>query len=223
MQNLPDPSHHLRIAEIFASIQGESLFAGLPCAFVRLAGCDLRCAWCDTTWARTLDAGTSLALREVTSRVAALGLPLVEVTGGEPLQQPGCVPLLCALLDRRLRVLLETSGAEDVSPVPPGVHVVMDLKAPGSGQAHRNRWENLDVLGEDAEIKIVLSDQRDYDWAREQLESRGIGTRWPVLLSPVPGLLQPQDLAAWMLADRLAARLQLQLHKLLWPAESRGV
>jgi 7-carboxy-7-deazaguanine synthase len=156
-------------------------------------------------------------------RVRAFGLPLVEVTGGEPLQQPGCGLLLAALLEEGLRVLLETSGAEDVGRVPAGVHVVMDLKAPSSGQSHRMRWENLDVLGTDAEIKIVLADRRDYDWARQVMADRDLARRWPVLLSPIPGRLDPAELAAWMLADRLDARLQLQLHKLLWPEEARGV
>lgn len=162
-------------------------------------------------------------LDAVLARVLASRLPLVEVTGGEPLQQPGCVPLLKALLARGLRVLLETSGAEDVGPVPPGVHVIIDLKAPGSGVGHRTRWENLDVLGGDAELKIVLADRRDYAWAREILTSRELARRWPVLLSPIPGRLDPAELAAWMLADRLDARLQLQLHKVLWPGEERGV
>jgi 7-carboxy-7-deazaguanine synthase len=218
----PSPAS-LRIAEIFASLQGEGLFAGCPCAFVRLAGCDLGCAWCDTAWAQPGEAGEPMDLAAVVARVRAFGLPLAEVTGGEPLEQPGCAALLAALLAEGLRVLLETNGAQDVGRVPAGVHVVLDLKAPSSGQVQRMRWENLEILGADAEIKLVLADRRDYLWAREIIADRGLTRRWPVLLSPILGRLDPAALAAWMLADRLDARLQLQLHKILWPGVERGV
>ena len=213
----------LQIAEIFASIQGESLAAGRPCAFVRLAGCPLRCAWCDTAWAQDPGAGERLALSEILARIAAFGLPLVEVTGGEPLAQDGCTALLCALHERGWEVLLETSGALDTAGVPRGVRVIMDLKAPSSGQVARMRWENLAALGPDAQIKIALADRADYDWACARMAEHDLGRRWPVLLSPIPGRLDPAALAAWMVGDRLPARLQIQLHKLLWPGAERGV
>ncbi len=213
----------LYVAEIFASIQGESTFAGLPCSFVRLAGCDLRCSWCDTAWAWDQAAGEPLSLDRILDRIAVHGLDTVEVTGGEPLAQAGVVPLLSALLEAGYLVLLETSGARDIRPVPPGVKVVLDLKAPGSGQAHHIRWNNLEALRPDGQIKLVLADKEDYEWARRQIRERDLAARWPVLLSPVPGLLAPRDLAGWMVADRLQARLQLQLHKWIWPADARGV
>jgi 7-carboxy-7-deazaguanine synthase len=219
---LHDPST-LRVAELFASIQGESGFAGMPCSFVRLAGCDLRCSWCDTAWARSPQAGTPMGIDAILARLEAFGLPLVELTGGEPLQQPGAIPLLEAMLDAGYRVLLETSGAEDITPVPAGVHIVLDLKAPGSGQLHRMRWEMLERLPASAEIKLVLADRADYDWAITTMRTHRLDERWPVLLSPVGERLSPRDLAAWMVADRTRARLQLQLHKQIWDPEARGV
>ena len=213
----------LHVAEIFASIQGESTYAGLPCSFVRLAGCDLRCSWCDTAWAWDQAAGEALTLREVLERVARFGLPTVEVTGGEPLAQPAAIPLLRSLLDGGHQVLLETSGSRDIRHVPDGVKVVLDVKAPGSGQAQHIRWENLNSLRSDGQIKLVLAGRDDYEWACRQIQERDLTDRWPVLFSPVPGLLAPRELAGWMVADRLSVRLQLQLHKWIWPRDARGV
>jgi 7-carboxy-7-deazaguanine synthase len=219
----PAASQPLRVAELFPSIQGESSFAGLPCSFVRLSGCDLRCSWCDTTWARDPAAGETMHIDRILARLEVFGLPLVELTGGEPLQQAGAVPLLQALLDEGYQVLLETSGAEDIRPVPAGVHIVLDLKAPASGQLHRMRWDVLDALPASAEIKLVLADRGDYDWAREIMENHHLADRWPVQLSPVGDRLPPRELAAWMVADRVPARLQLQLHKYIWDPDTRGV
>src|SRR4051794_4960809 len=162
----------LVVHEIYASIQGESTFAGLPCTFVRLTGCNLRCTWCDT--AQAFYGGTRMARGDVLSRALALGTPLVELTGGEPLLQPGVIPLMAELCDAGRRVLVETSGEADVSKVDPRVHKIMDLKAPGSGECHRNRWDNLGHLTARDEIKFVLQDRTDYEWMRETIGARGL-------------------------------------------------
>ncbi len=207
----------LRVTEIFASIQGEGLGTGRPTTFVRLTGCPLRCRWCDTAYA--FEGGRRMSLEEVLAEVEARGLPEVTVTGGEPLAQRGCLPLLEALCDRGYRVGLETSGALDVSAVDPRVVKVMDLKAPGSGEAARNRLENLERLRHPDQLKLVLADRADYEWARTLIRERRPQERCEVLLSPVHGELDPRELAEWMLEDRLPARLQIQLHKLLWGDE----
>lgn len=214
---------HLRVAELFASIQGESSFAGQPCSFVRLAGCDLRCSWCDTSWAWSPTAGTPMSIPQVLSALAEHELRLVEITGGEPLQQQGSPALLQALVDAGYQVLLETSGACDIGAVPPGVHIILDLKAPGSGQLERMLWGNLDILPPSAEVKLVLADRGDYEWAKGIMAQHHLAQRWPVLLSPVGVRLPAAELAAWMVADRSPARLQLQLHKHIWSPETRGV
>ncbi len=211
----------LRVIEIFSSIQGESHWAGYPCTFVRLAGCNLDCAYCDTRYAR--EGGTEMPLAEILAAVHAQGQGTVEVTGGEPLLQSGTPALLEALLETGCRVLLETNGSLPLDPVPKGVHVVMDLKAPGSGMVERNLWENLGKLGPSDEVKIVCRDRRDYDWAVETVRGRGLEGHVRVSLSPVWGELDPAQLAGWMLRDRLDARLQIQLHRVLWPARDRGV
>ncbi len=211
----------LQVSEIFSSIQGESHWAGYPCTFVRLAGCNLDCAYCDTRYAR--QGGTPMPLEEVLRAVAREGLGTVEVTGGEPLVQPGTPALLEALLEEGRRVLLETNGSLPLDPVPPGVHVIMDLKTPGSGMADRNRWENLSALRPTDEVKIVCRDRADYAWAVEVIRTRGLAGRVKVSLSPVWGRLDPALLAGWMLDDRLDVRLQVQLHRILWPGRDRGV
>jgi len=207
----------LRVTEIFASVQGEGLGSGRPTTFVRLTGCPLRCRWCDTAYA--FEGGRWMSLEEVLAEVEARGLPEVTVTGGEPLAQRGCLPLLEALCDRGYRVGLETSGALDVGAVDPRVVKVMDLKAPGSGEAARNRLENLERLRHPDQLKLVLADRADYEWARALIREHRPHERCEVLLSPVHGELEPRELAEWMLADRLPARLQIQLHKLLWGDE----
>ncbi len=216
---MSDDDARVRVTEIFPSIQGESTRAGLPSVFVRLTGCPLRCRWCDTRYA--FSGGMPLTVAECVARVHAHDVGSVCVTGGEPLAQPGCLPLLAALCDAGFSVSLETSGAMDISRVDPRVSRIMDLKAPGSGEAHRNRWENLECLKRGDEIKIVLEGEADYRWARETIERHRLAQRCEVLLSPVHGALPLRTLAEWILRDRLPVRLQVQLHKLIW-GEVRG-
>lgn len=204
----------LRITEVFLSIQGESTQAGRPCVFIRLTGCDLRCVWCDTEYA--FEGGEQATIEQVLDRVASFGCPLVEVTGGEPLLQQDCIPLMKALLARGHEVMLETGGHRSVEEVPTGVRRILDVKCPGSGESHRNHPENLDRLTPRDEVKFVLADRTDYEWARAFVRDRRLHERCPVLFSPVWQRLDPKDLAEWILADRLAVRLQLQVHKLLW-------
>lgn len=204
----------LRLTEIFLSIQGESTRVGLPTVFVRLTGCPLRCSWCDTDYA--FSGGEATTVAAVLERVAALGCDTVCVTGGEPLAQRGCLALLTALCDAGYSVSLETSGALDIAAVDPRVSRIMDLKAPGSGEADKNRWDNLAHLTGRDELKIVLRDRADYEWARDAILGHDLAARCPVLLSPVAGALVPAQLAEWILADHLPVRLQVQLHKILW-------
>jgi 7-carboxy-7-deazaguanine synthase len=212
----------LVVHEIYKSVQGESTFVGVPCAFVRLTGCNLRCAWCDTPQA--FYKGTRKKRSEVLAEALALGTPLVELTGGEPLLQPGAIPLLRELCDAGRTVLLETSGEADVSRVDARVHKIMDLKAPGSGESHRNRWENLEHLTARDEIKFVLAGRQDYDWMRAVIRDRDLSTCGATLLaSSVWGKLAPKDLVAWVLEDALPVRVQVQLHKVIWGAEAQGV
>jgi len=212
----------IRIHEIYESIQGESTFAGLPCTFVRLSRCNLRCRWCDTPQA--FEGGTQLPRAEVLEKALSFGTPLVELTGGEPLLQPGAIPLLQELCDSGRTVLLETSGERDISGVDPRVHRIMDLKAPGSDESHRNRWENIEHLTQRDEVKVVLSDRADYDWAKAVIEEHDLASRVnAVLLSCVWGELDPKDLVQWVLEDRLPVRVQMQMHKLIWDADAQGV
>ena len=212
----------IRIHEIYESIQGESTFAGLPCTFVRLSRCNLRCRWCDTPQA--FEGGTQLPRADVLKQALSFGTPLVELTGGEPLLQPGAIPLLQELCDSGCTVLLETSGERDISGVDPRVHRIMDLKAPGSDESHRNRWENIEHLTQRDEVKVVLSDRADYDWAKAVIQEHDLASRVnAVLLSCVWGELDPKDLVQWVLEDRLPVRVQMQMHKLIWDADTQGV
>ena len=204
----------LRVTEIFHSIQGESTFAGRPCVFVRLTGCQMRCRWCDTEYA--FHGGAWRSRAEVLDAVAAFECPLVEVTGGEPLLQPGTPSLLAALCDRGHEVLLETGGGLDIGGLDPRVRRIVDVKCPGSGEAANNRWENLDLLRPTDEVKLVVADEADYLWARRIVEEHRLARRCPVLVSPVAGELEPRRLAEWILRDRLPVRLQIQVHKVLW-------
>ena len=204
----------LRLTEIFFSLQGETARAGLPTVFVRLTGCPLRCVWCDTTY--SFSGGEPATIDSILARVANYPARQVCVTGGEPLAQKECLPLLSALCDANYEVSLETSGALDIAGVDPRVARVMDLKAPDSGEGEKNRWENLDLLTPRDELKIVVASRADYEWARELLRAHRLDTRCPVLLSPAQGLVDPTALAEWILEDGLNVRFQLQLHKLLW-------
>jgi 7-carboxy-7-deazaguanine synthase len=209
------------IHEIYRSIQGESTFAGLPCVFVRLAVCDARCVWCDTPHA--FNQGSALDLQEVVERVKSHCCPLVEVTGGEPLLQEEVFSLMSRLADAGITVLLETSGAHDVSRVDPRVHIIMDLKCPDSGECAGNRWANLDLLKPTDQIKLVIASRSDFDWAAETIRSRNLDRRFVVLLSPVFAAVKPVELADWLLASGLQVRMQLQLHKHIWDPQARGV
>jgi 7-carboxy-7-deazaguanine synthase len=211
----------LRVNEIFHSIQGESRHAGRPCVFVRLTGCNLRCVWCDTAYA--FEEGEQHSVGEIVGRVEAFQTPYVLVTGGEPLAQEGVHDLITELLDRGHEVGVETGGSLDISGLDRRAMVVLDLKCPGSGMTTRNLWSNLDRLKPTDEIKFVVADRADYEWARAALREHRLAGRCGLLLSPVHGVLAPRDLAGWILADRLPVRLQLQLHKAIWPADMRGV
>ena len=204
----------LRITEVFYSLQGEASRVGLPTVFVRLTGCPLRCSWCDTTYSFT--GGEPATIASVLAEVAKYPARQVCVTGGEPLSQKECLPLLVALCDAGYDVSLETSGALDVSAVDPRVSRIMDLKAPDSGEVGRNLWSNLDCLNARDEIKIVIASRGDYEWARDVVRQRQIDRICPVLFSPAQGLIEAGSLADWILEDGLNVRFQLQLHKLLW-------
>jgi 7-carboxy-7-deazaguanine synthase len=210
----------LNVSELFHSIQGESSFAGLPCAFARLAGCNLRCSYCDTEYAR--EPGTDMPVAEVADRLCGFGCRQIEITGGEPLLQPGVPELARALLDRGRTVLVETNGTRDISMLPEGIIRVMDVKCPGSGESGRMDWDNAGRLRKSDEVKFVLSDERDYRWALDCIRSRRLEEAAAILLSPAAGKLAPARLAEWMLRDGVDARLQLQLHRILWPGQGRG-
>jgi len=204
----------LRISEIFFSLQGETSRAGLPTVFVRLTGCPLRCVWCDTEHA--FSGGHNLTLAEILGAVNKIGSRQVCVTGGEPLAQKNCLPLLTMLCDAGYDVSLETSGALDISGVDPRVSRIVDIKAPGSGESRKNRWRNIELLTPRDELKFVLKDRADYEWARALIVERRLDEICPLLFSPVQDVIEPQSLAEWILADQLQVRFQLQLHKLLW-------
>ncbi|HWQ34969.1 MAG TPA: radical SAM protein [Blastocatellia bacterium] len=218
-------THHpgMRITEIFYSIQGESSYAGLPCAFVRLTWCNLRCAWCDSEY--TFTGGTEMSVDEVLERVRGYGCRLVEVTGGEPLvQKRECTELVRRLCDEGFTVLVETGGSLDVSVLDSRAIKILDVKCPGSGEAHRNFWPNLERLNPQDEIKFVIADRADFDYALEVIEKYRLDQRAPfVLMSPVWGAVEWKDLAEWILQSGVRARLQLQMHKLIWGPDTKGV
>jgi 7-carboxy-7-deazaguanine synthase len=211
----------LQIREIYRSIQGESTFAGWPCTLVRTAGCDLRCVYCDEPDA--LGGGERLTIEQVLERVTALGTRLVEITGGEPLLQRSVPQLIERLLEDGHEVLVETGGHHDISPIDSRAHVIIDVKSPGSGMSGHNDLANLERLRAGDEVKLVLTDRLDYEWARRLIRDHGLEARVPVHLSPVHGCLEPRDLVQWILEDGLHARLNLQLHKLIWGPDARGV
>ena len=212
----------LTVNEIFHSIQGESSHAGRLCVFVRLTGCDLRCSWCDTPY--SFHEGRKMSVDEVVAAVEAHGSPLVEITGGEPLLQEDVYPLMDRLLASGRTVMLETGGHRPTLRVPAAVVKILDVKCPASGEAAKNDWSNLDRLEPRDEVKFVVQDRADYEFARDVIARHGLASRAAaVLISPVHGVLDPKTLSEWMLADRVAARLQLQLHKYIWPPTTRGV
>ena len=211
----------MRITEIFHSIQGESSYVGQPCVFVRLTGCPLRCTWCDTDYA--FYGGHECSIDEILAKVQTYGCRLVEVTGGEPLAQPESLSFMTRLCDAGYTVLLETSGSVDVASVDSRVHVILDVKCPGSGMTDRMHWPNLSKLTAKDEAKFVLADRADYDWAREILVRYDMANRCTVHFSPVFGSLDVRELAEWILADKLPVRFQLQMHKYIWAPDMRGV
>ena len=222
-----DRTRSVRVTEIFHSIQGESTWAGLPCTFVRLTGCPLRCVWCDTAYA--FHGGTRMDIDEVLAAVRARGCRLVEITGGEPLVQPGAATLARRLLEEGCTVLVETSGALDVSVLDPRVHRIMDLKCPGSGEEHRNLWSNLEHLTGGDEVKFVVDGTADFDWAADVIRRHGLdervrsGSLGALLVSPVWGLEEMEELAARILESGLPVRFQTQLHKHIWGPDRAGV
>jgi 7-carboxy-7-deazaguanine synthase len=211
----------LQVNEIFYSIQGESTFTGQPCVFVRLTGCNLRCRWCDTAYA--FYEGEMLTVEQVLERVRAYKCPLVEITGGEPLLQDEVHSLIDRLLLEGYEVLIETGGSLDVGRLDPRVVKIVDLKAPGSGMDRLNNLDNLRYLDQKDQVKFVVADRRDYEWAKQMMAEHALAEKAQVLLSPVFGELHPRELAEWILADRLPVRLQIQLHKYLWDPDQRGV
>src|SRR6267378_5601821 len=212
----------LTVNEIYLSVQGESTWAGLPCIFVRLTFCDLRCTYCDTAYA--FYKGTRISLSEIVEQVLAYKCPLVEITGGEPLLQKNVLPLMRELCDHGLTVLIETSGAHDISRVDPRVNRIMDLKTPSSGESHRNRLENITDLNRGDEVKFVIGSREDYLWAKAQIETFNLAERCgTVLFSPVFGKIEARSIVEWLLADKLPVRFQLQLHKFIWAPETKGV
>jgi 7-carboxy-7-deazaguanine synthase len=211
----------MRITEIYASVQGETQYAGLPCTLVRTTGCDLRCNYCDSAF--SFYGGSEMSLEAILAEVGRLGAPLVLLTGGEPLLQREIGVLAERLLAQGYRVMIETSGAHPVSALPPEVIRIVDVKTPASGESHRMRWDVLDGLRAQDAVKFVVADEADYRWAADLIRSRSLGGRTEVLLSPVHGRLDPKQLVGWILRDRLPARLNLQIHKYIWAPEARGV
>ena len=211
----------LRVTEIFYSIQGESTYAGQPCVFVRLTGCPLRCSWCDTTYA--FYGGKDMSLESVLKQVNSYACPLVEVTGGEPLAQPAAFPLITKLCDEKFEVLVETSGSIDITSVDSRAQIIMDIKCPGSEMEDRIHWGNLQHITAKDQIKFVISNRRDYDWAVDIVKRHHLTDRCPVLFSPTFASQDLRHMAEWILQDRLSVRFQVQLHKFIWGPEARGV
>lgn len=212
----------LTVNEIYLSVQGESTWAGLPCVFVRLTFCDLRCTYCDTEYA--FYEGKKREVDAIYQEVLDFDVPLVELTGGEPLLQKGSLPLMEKLCDAGKTVLIETSGAHDISGIDPRVHRIMDLKTPGSGESARNRLENIPHLTKRDEVKFVIGSREDYEWARDRVREYDLPARCgTVLFSPIFGRIEPRQIVEWILDDRLPVRFQLQMHKFIWEPRKRGV
>jgi 7-carboxy-7-deazaguanine synthase len=218
----PEREKSLSVNEIYYSIQGESTWAGRPCVFVRLAFCDLRCSYCDTEYA--FYEGKKQTLKEIVDTIATFRCPLVEITGGEPLLQKNVLALMSILADGGSTVLLETSGAHDISKIDARVHRIMDLKTPGSGEVEKNFWPNIDYLTLRDEVKFVMGSREDYEWSCDKVQRYGLTSRChAVLFSPIFGRIDPRQIVEWILADRLDVRFQLQMHKFIWSPAQRGV
>lgn len=212
----------MKVCEIFASIQGESSYVGLPCVFIRLSGCNLRCSYCDTSY--SYDEGTEISEEEIYKKIKNYGIGLIEITGGEPLLQSNAVlPFIDTLIKDGLKVLIETNGSLDIKSVNPQAVIIMDIKTPGSGMHERMLLENLDFIKKDDEIKFVLTNRKDYEWARKFIETYKLLNRCKVLFSPTYKLLPPNLLAHWIIEDKLPVRLNIQLHKYIFGEDLRGV
>lgn len=212
----------LRVIEVYPSVQGESTFAGVACVFVRLAGGNLRCTWCDSVF--TFTGGEHRSVDALVEEACSFGIPLIEVTGGEPLVHRNAIPLMQQLIDRGCTVLLETSGSRDIGDVPQAVHIILDLKPPDSGEERANLWSNIPKLRKKDEVKFVIASRRDFEWSRDKVREYALDTRvGAVLFSPVWGKVEPRVLVEWILADRVPVRFQLQMHKVVWPPDERGV
>lgn len=221
-RNIAAPAASLTITEIYKSVQGESTWVGLPCIFVRLTGCNLRCVWCDTEYA--FYGGKKMTVDEIVTECRALDCMVVEITGGEPLLQKHCGTLAQALLDRGFTVLCETSGALPIDRLPAEVIKIMDLKCPGSGEEEKNDWSNIDRLSPRDEVKFVIADRADYEWSRDVVRKYDLAARChQILFSPVFGPIEPKSMVEWILEDKLPVRFQLQLHKFVWPPDQKGV
>jgi 7-carboxy-7-deazaguanine synthase len=219
---MSDKAPTLTINEIYESIQGESTWAGLRCVFVRLTFCDLRCSYCDTEYA--FYKGEKRPVAAVLEEVLAMATPLVEITGGEPLLQKNVLPLMTALCDAGRTVLIETSGAHDISKIDSRVHRIMDLKTPGSGECARNLWSNIAHLNRGDEVKCVIGSREDYEWSRDRVREHDLENRCAtVLFSPIFGRIEPRQIVEWILEDKLAVRFQLQMHKFIWDPKQKGV
>ncbi|MDQ7787183.1 MAG: radical SAM protein [Thermodesulfovibrionales bacterium] len=211
----------MKVCEIFTSIQGESSYAGMPCTFIRMTGCNLRCTYCDTTYA--YEEGTELSVEEILSQAEKAGIPLIEITGGEPLLQGEVYALMGLLLQKQFTVLIETNGSRNTGEVDPRVRIILDLKTPGSGMSEKMDFSNLSRIRKDDEVKFVLTGRTDYEWSKEIIHSYKLRDRCHMLMSPVYGILPPEKLAQWIIADRLPVRLNLQLHKYIFGQDRRGV
>jgi len=211
----------VKVCEIFTSIQGESSYAGMPCTFIRMTGCNLRCTYCDTTYA--YEEGTELSVEEILGQAEKGGIPLIEITGGEPLLQGGVHALMGRLLQKEFAVLIETNGSQNIGEIDPRVRTILDLKTPGSGMSDRMDFSNLSRIRRNDEVKFVLTGRTDYEWSREIIYSNQLSGRCHILLSPAYGILPPEKLAQWIIADRLPVRLNLPLHKYIYGIERRGV
>lgn len=211
----------MKVCEIFTSIQGESSYAGMPCTFIRMTGCNLRCTYCDTTYA--YEEGTELSVEEILGQAEKGGIPLIEITGGEPLLQGGVHALMGRLLQKEFAVLIETNGSQNIEEIDPRVRIILDLKTPGSGMSDRMDFSNLSRIRRNDEVKFVLTGRTDYEWSREIIHSYQLSDCCHILLSPAYGILPPEKLAQWIIADRLPVRLNLPLHKYIFGTERRGV